>query len=991
MFNKSSASDYVGLAWTYRLSDATASGPISWLQQGQGYYDRLNDDSNRWGDYNGICLDPADYNKIWFVGEYAKSENVWGTKVGAVKFDGIPEQVAFTNLIGNENAGGSFTVDGIQNPIPSGQSTTLIQNKPYTVSTNNERFSNWMNSGITYKHHDWNTNNYEYLMRHGFTAGEVEAEQQDAFFLNLNHCTINVLLDGQLISGKGSGEFNDPWFVLDNNNTQPGDHWKQFNSYYEPNGKEGASEKGIFLAQLPELGKYYSARALLMQSPDFGGSLGIRNCYFQNWSSSGADILQTVNNPAGYDQKAIVFNTQDASVTANYKAINISNTQTAFSNSSQRKIVRTPNGSLHLVYESMGKVWYEMSTDNGVSWRLMNGGRPLVSEDAKLPSIEAYDTDSPVFITYQKYLENGFPPNAYSVDLMVYNVNADCPQDVLQAYQSYPYSYNANPVVSFDLDQSLSRVAVVFQDNSETAPGISYRLAGYDPAGIHYEWKSIAARVNGTNGNSVNPSVKSWYYSAGEARSKTEMKFHIAFEQKTAAGSSVEYSLLNINLSGVATTSSIPENVSSEIFPTSTDMNEKPLVTVVNGEPYISWLHYSDFTYLHRAALAEKSSGMWDIFDEYGKEDDITSVHMARVGQSDFVLAWNVDGYGNEFVRSNSPTSTYLTNTSGRDIQAANGSDFTNTRLVSFMNSSLPYFFKTSNALSTGTLAKGTLEKDTRDGSSKPGRTIESRTGIIKINDVSFRATLGEITSGEKSVGFRQINRGFTPEKNSFLRALETEEFDATDKTVLTYLSQFTFNDSAMAAQVFQESLESLSFSTELVDTRSGEVLKQINSGTFSGNSLSRGRPESFRLDLNGIGSRSLRLRISYSLKAKDSIRVEYKLLKSYRPESMMRKENLKNITYSDVKPVTEYALSQNYPNPFNPTTVINYEIPKASKVMLKVYDMLGREVTTLVNELKEMGRYSVKFDASELPSGTYIYEIRANDFVKSGKMLLLK
>ncbi|MCU7500135.1 MAG: T9SS type A sorting domain-containing protein, partial [Ignavibacteria bacterium] len=53
--------------------------------------------------------------------------------------------------------------------------------------------------------------------------------------------------------------------------------------------------------------------------------------------------------------------------------------------------------------------------------------------------------------------------------------------------------------------------------------------------------------------------------------------------------------------------------------------------------------------------------------------------------------------------------------------------------------------------------------------------------------------------------------------------------------------------------------------------------------------------------------------------------------------------------------------------------------------------DMLGKEVTTLVNEYKEQGRYSVEFNASHLPSGTYIYELRANDFVKSGKMLLLK
>ncbi|MGE5441245.1 MAG: T9SS type A sorting domain-containing protein, partial [Bacteroidota bacterium] len=97
-----------------------------------------------------------------------------------------------------------------------------------------------------------------------------------------------------------------------------------------------------------------------------------------------------------------------------------------------------------------------------------------------------------------------------------------------------------------------------------------------------------------------------------------------------------------------------------------------------------------------------------------------------------------------------------------------------------------------------------------------------------------------------------------------------------------------------------------------------------------------------------------------------------------------------KEMVESETAPV-EYALSQNYPNPFNPSTVINYEIPKTSRVILKIFDMLGKEVTTLVNEYKEQGRYSVEFNASNLPSGTYIYELRANDFVKSGKMMLLK
>jgi len=88
---------------------------------------------------------------------------------------------------------------------------------------------------------------------------------------------------------------------------------------------------------------------------------------------------------------------------------------------------------------------------------------------------------------------------------------------------------------------------------------------------------------------------------------------------------------------------------------------------------------------------------------------------------------------------------------------------------------------------------------------------------------------------------------------------------------------------------------------------------------------------------------------------------------------------------------ITEYNLYQNYPNPFNPITNIVYQIPKSGFVQLKVFDILGKEVAVLVNEVKPEGSYSVIFDASDLPSGIYIYSLRVNDFIQNNKMTLLK
>jgi len=85
------------------------------------------------------------------------------------------------------------------------------------------------------------------------------------------------------------------------------------------------------------------------------------------------------------------------------------------------------------------------------------------------------------------------------------------------------------------------------------------------------------------------------------------------------------------------------------------------------------------------------------------------------------------------------------------------------------------------------------------------------------------------------------------------------------------------------------------------------------------------------------------------------------------------------------------YSLSQNYPNPFNPATIISYGIPKPGNVKLIVYDLLGREVATLVNEFQQAGRYKVDFDGSKLASGMYIYRIESGSFTDSKKMLLVK
>ena len=98
---------------------------------------------------------------------------------------------------------------------------------------------------------------------------------------------------------------------------------------------------------------------------------------------------------------------------------------------------------------------------------------------------------------------------------------------------------------------------------------------------------------------------------------------------------------------------------------------------------------------------------------------------------------------------------------------------------------------------------------------------------------------------------------------------------------------------------------------------------------------------------------------------------------------------------YSDIVEVeialAEFKLSQNYPNPFNPSTIISYQLPKAGNVTLKVYDVLGKEVATLVDEYRNAGSYEVELNAEHLTSGVYFYQLKAGDFVETKKMILIK
>jgi hypothetical protein len=98
----------------------------------------------------------------------------------------------------------------------------------------------------------------------------------------------------------------------------------------------------------------------------------------------------------------------------------------------------------------------------------------------------------------------------------------------------------------------------------------------------------------------------------------------------------------------------------------------------------------------------------------------------------------------------------------------------------------------------------------------------------------------------------------------------------------------------------------------------------------------------------------------------------------------------IKSFIFSYTGP-KEFKLEQNYPNPFNPATTIQYQLPQDKRVTLKVYDILGSEVATLVNEEQQAGYKEVLFNASNFASGMYVYRLQAGSYVSTKKMLMIK
>ncbi|MHB1050655.1 MAG: T9SS type A sorting domain-containing protein [Bacteroidota bacterium] len=873
------------------------------------------------------------------------------------------------NIEGTQNYGNLIVDNDRQNPIASNSTPINFSfNTSHLVRTDELPFIiNWAGVGKTEKFHRYYPNQSDYSLNHQFIAYPATPSIQEAEFQETKTTTIKTYLIDDGSYGNGIIDFRDPWKY----ESEVIGFWTQtneYNSYSTPfsiQNNTTNSYGGIFLNQPIEVNRpYYSVSAPPIQQ------INSKNSYFVNWTGSNAVLENSINNESG-----VVFNADNSQILANYKAQHITNNSNGFSNSGQRKTLRTPDGIIHLVYESGGKIWYEAGVENGVggfTWELANNNQPISNAEAKSPSLANYGNI--VLIAFQE--KTGV--NNYKVIVNTYSTQFALNRSEVTTELS-SYNDDANPVVACNDN---GRVVIVWKQSSGTQ-GLYYNCATLT-SGYQFGAPTISGMLPGTDANSIFPSIDAnkfihntvyWYFPLVYSHNNDIYLSYIYY--KNGVGWSAP------SASNISSGSGFTQNYSPSIISWGT-----------NGAR-VAWIGKrwertggmdkrqaeEDGAWIMKTLFKDPSvSGTFYSF-EYSVNSVQVQKNIASNGTEDgYLIGWSASyGTNNRYVKNTSFNPTRVFGINGEDVQIIGGNSFNN-MYGSFLNYSNP-LFKIERSSSISTLGKVDLQ-----------HSFNGREGNVSLNDAEMFFTLGDIQVDGETIEFKEKHDTLDIDSESLLNEyLTTNPFVLTNSSNFQYSIQYGFTDSVAIANVLSEN-GSISFKVELIDDATGQVIGSFDEITYTPVNLYQYNKTGYVVNTEGIGTKTVRLRLVVNSNIEGS---QYALNNAVSSESVVllgkQYSKKKTVSYKGTLAVDDYALDQNYPNPFNPITTISYALPQDGLVILKIYDALGREVSTLVNEFKQTGRYAASFDASKLSSGVYIYKLTSGKYTATKKMMLIK
>ncbi len=428
--------------------------------------------------------------------------------------------------------------------------------------------------------------------------------------------------------------------------------------------------------------------------------------------------------------------------------------------------------------------------------------------------------------------------------------------------------------------------------------------------------------------------------------------------------------------------------------------NHNPSISISTGTPtyvMVSWLGIytaaiekklakEQVLSIYRSAAVSKVGyyTSWGGFSNFSDHVNFTSNGSLNTSVGS-ILAWSEsNGQYSKYVKRNS-NGTYdpITNlsTNGIHTLVSNGSSFDNIKAMVFNNlTAAPYLLNIcTNDFSQLLLAK-VGETETTDIS-------YGRSGVAEKNGVEFLFSIGDVLLNDQTINFvERVDTLPVANLEELNSAARTESFNLTTQSELIFSNYYYVVNKDQANSLLSDEFN-VTFKCELVNAATNQVAGTFDNITYNKQNVQEFANPSYLIDCSGIESGNYYIRLTTSVN--DSVNLFISDIQ--RDDIILEKSRLLVRNFKGEAIPTAYDLAQNFPNPFNPSTTIRYQLPQDGIVTLKIYDILGSEVATLVNEEKAAGKYEVNFNASSLASGVYIYKIQAGSFTASKKILLLK
>jgi hypothetical protein len=693
------------------------------------------------------------------------------------------------------------------------------------------------------------------------------------------------------------------------------------------------------------------------------------------------------DNPTAPNPRTITP-TDNETYTAIYKATQLSNDQNAYKFNNQRKFIRTPNGTLHSVYQSMNAVWYEISTDNGQTWQIKDYSIPteptwIESE----PSISYYvNSSNQTIVIIAWRLQRGSLEDLIKMKVYVYDpvyglIETD-EQDIYEENPEMLTVEKTSPVVTC----APNGKTLIIWENKINGVQSSFKYSyGERLSNGTWQWWQTNQWLECTSSGALSPALYA-------SNIDYWLKFHLTWVQNNK----IYYCCIYPNLDNELEYDSQNIEVSERSGYTT---HSRPTITgtdYVSGSYRVEWLRLAWIGYRDayiddpcavsagesRVLYRYKTSSSWSSISALGSNANSVNINKGSTVINywePMACAWsegNNCNYPNKYVRSHESVFIIRAlNTTGDHLQLNNSTDFNNMYANSFHRNSSPFFFQVSNNLA------GQIQKI------EAIEIFKGREGVVTKDNVGFYYAIGDITVDGDVKDFSDFPDTISVnDLQTMNEYLLTKPFSVTNSSTLTYGVQYGITDSAAAVAALSDSSE-ITFRVELIDNQSGQILGFFDEVSYTSSNVFQYENIGYQVDLSGIGSRTVILKLVTATEAD----CDYSITNRYSDTETLNKNGYKQITFKGNSLITEYALEQNYPNPFNPTTTIKYQIPTSGNVSITVYDILGNEVANLVDGYLETGKYEVDFDASLLASGVYIYRLNVNDFINVKKMVLLR